>query len=441
MTSLLVRESTIAEHYSVLNTIGCLGPSPAAGFLRAAFSDEETAAMRYIEGRARDLGADARWDHAGNLSLSWPGTSPGFVETGSHLDTVPMGGNYDGAAGAVAGLSAIAAIVTSGEPRTKGLRLRIWRCEESSTYNAACAGSNAAFGLLPAHALENRFRGRTLAEAMAGQGVDVAAVRAGKPSIPVEERDEILGLYELHIEQGNLLEVEHVTTGIITSIRGSRRFRVRISGEFDHSGATPMGVEYRQDANLAMAYMHVRLDERCAAARRRGEDVVSTVGVINSNREWNEADPRVYQNAVPKVSGFAYFCFDVRSSSNATLERYSEEARTVILDTARELRVNAEVEQIGGAGALEATDSRLREILTRAAAQAGISSREMPSGALHDAAIVGSQLQSSGERIPVGMIFIPCRRGKSHCPEELASSSDIAAGATVLANAMLEVAR
>jgi len=435
-----ISESSVAEHYKVLNKLGCLGADPSAGFLRAAYSNEETEAIRYIEHKAIELGAQSSWDKLGNLSLSWPGTSAEFVETASHLDTVPRGGNFDGAAGVVSGLLAIEAIIKSKQPRSAGLRLRVWRAEESSTFNIVYIGSLSAFGQLNPKFLSNVFRGVTLEEAMKSQGADPTVVRNKIPTISQQEIDSIRAHIELHIEQGNMLEINNVDVGIVTSIRAPRRYRVVLRGEFDHSGATPMGTEYRRDVNLALAHILVRLDLLCSTELQRNADLVQTAGVINSSRDFNESHPLVYSNAVPKVSGFGYFCLDIRSADVIFLNEYCARVEKLVLDIAEKFRVSAEIELIGSSEPLQALAPNIQNAAEAAARALNVSTLRMPSGAGHDAAVVGAQRRSSGETVPVGMLFIPCRGGKSHCPEEYASHAAIAKGASVLAGALYSLA-
>lgn len=428
-----VTAQEIERYYEELERIGRL--EPGRGYLRAAFSDEETAAMRHIERLGAELGGRSRWDAIGNLVLEWEGASGAFLECASHLDTVPQGGNFDGAAGVVAGLAAIAALRQTSPRTAYGMRLRVWRGEESSTFNATYAGSLGALGRFNIKQLANKFRGLSLEDAIRSQGGDLELLRRGDRTISQAELDSIAGHVELHIEQGNVLEVRGIDLGIVTSIRGPRRLKVILRGEFDHSGATPMGVEYRRDVNLALAYMLVELDRLGSERLRTGDDLVQTVGVINSNREFNEQLSGVYQNAVPKVSGFGYFCLDIRSSSKAVLQDYSAAAERVILEVAEKFRVRAEIELIGSSLPLESLDPRLQNALENAASSLGISSMRMPSGAGHDAAILGAEKRSDGLNVPVAMLFIPCRGGKSHCPEEYTSYDAIAKGASVIAAA------
>jgi hydantoinase/carbamoylase family amidase len=435
--TLLVPPQVIAAHYEVLHHIGNLGPRLEDGFLRAGYSDEETQAMKHFESKGRELGLLSRWDGAGNLFLEYPGRSPEFVETASHLDTVPNGGNFDGAAGVTAGFAAIQALLSSGAALRRGVRLRIWRNEESATFNSLYTGSLGAFGQYNCKSLANRFGGRTLEEAMRSQGVNPSHFSGGKPTLSKDEIDRIGAHIELHIEQGNLLETTRKQIGVVTSIRGSWRAWFFLTGSFDHSGATPMGAHFRRDVNLAMAKMHVGLDMLAHAELAKERDLVQTVGVINSSSEFNANYPELHQNALTKVSGFGYFSLDIRSADNAFHRSYCTKAEAFLSRIAEEHGITLRMQPISVVPAVEALDSGIQSALEHSCRELGCSHQRMPSGAGHDAAVVARQKKSDGSSIPVGMIFIPCRGGKSHCVEEFASCEDIARGASVLAHTML----
>lgn len=421
--------------YERLDNIGCLGPIPSAGFLRAGYSKEESAAIDLVQQHANGLGLRCEFDEIGNFSATTTSESGRYVEFASHLDTVPYGGNFDGAAGVVAGLDAIRQIVGSAIRLKHGLRLRIWRLEEGSTFNAVCMGSRSAFGLSQHSILEHVFSDKTLRQAMISQGFNPAVIEEGRKTIGQSEIDSILAHFELHIEQANVLEVEEMDIGIVSSIRGPRRTRITIEGRFDHSGGTPMGTEYRSDANLAMAYMQVRLDQLFASQQAEAQGLVQTIGVINSNRAINESDARVYQTAPPKISGFGYFIFETRGSVSAIRDRYHAEALGLIKRTAEEFKVAVNISELNASDGIESLNDDLQRCLEQSCKETELRWRAITSGAMHDAAIVAGLKQSNGAAVPTGMIFIPCRQGISHSPDEFTSLDAIAKGACVLAGA------
>ncbi|OIQ03043.1 MAG: hypothetical protein AUK36_05890 [Zetaproteobacteria bacterium CG2_30_59_37] len=433
-----VSASIISGHYEALDKIGNLGPG--RGFLRAAWSDEESAAMRLIEDAALAAGLNSRWDAVGNLIVETPGEFPTWVETGSHMDTVPGGGNYDGAAGVVAGLQALLVVHASGVALKRGLRLRVWRCEESSTFGVVSAGSRAAFGLLGSEVLGNVWQGTSLAHAIRGQGGDPRYIADGRPSIPASERDGIAACLEMHIEQGRVLEAGGFDIGVVSSIRGSVRRWVKLKGAFDHSGATPMGHAWRKDVNLAMAYMQVRLDELIRREIGAGKDIVQTIGVVNSNRHVNETLPGFYDNAVAKVSGSGYFSHEVRGCRADEVREFVEQAEQTIRQTAEEFGITVVLDEFSQLAGIEHLDDSLQTLLGDCCRMRGLRHTTLPSGAWHDAAVVSQVQRGDRRKIPVGMLFVPCHQGVSHSPAEYASPEQLAVGATVLADAMLGLA-
>ena len=423
----------IEGHFTALSRIGNLGESMDMGFTRPAWSDEETAAIDYIIGEAEKSGFKAEFDSLGNAFISYNSDAcEQCVQVGSHLDTVVRGGLFDGAAGIVAGLEALSSLANSGRPLQKRLQLVIWRGEESGSYGAALKGSKAAFGLLPSSALQARFQGQTLEEAITKQGYSAENIRLRKPSINQLQIDSIAAHIELHIEQGAKLELDGDDIGIVTSIRGPRRMRVMLRGEAAHSGSTPMGSAYRKDANLAMAQIHVQLDLLAQEKLAEGADLVQTIGVINSDRDFNREHPEIYECGITKVCPFAYFTLDIRSSTKTFLDSYSQSAKYIIEDISRAVGVEAEIAELGSSEPLELLDPALQELAEEAAKNLGYPAQRLASGAGHDVQIVAQQKKSSGEAVPSLLLFIPCRLGISHSPREWTSSEAVKKGADVI---------
>ncbi len=428
-----VKTEFIREHYQILDKLGNLGETQDKGFLRAGYSPEEQAAINYFADKCRALGLTCRYDEIGNFSAETKSESGKYIEFGSHVDTVPFGGNYDGLAGVVAGFEAIKAHVSSSSRLLHGLRLRIWRLEESSTYNLSCFGSKAAFGQMNASSLDNIFSGTPLKNAISNSGYDPEVIVQKRRTISQGELDSILAHFELHIEQANVLELNHNEIGIVTSIRGPKNIRFEIEGDFGHSGGTPLGRPYRRDANLAMAYMHVRLDELIKSYIKRGHDIIHTVGIINSQKSENEKDFRIYNSSPAKICGFSYFVLNVRAADEALRESYLEDVQTLLLKTAEEFGVTINSRVTNESAGVKQIAEANQQALETACRNTGVKYQFLASGAMHDCAVLGQQKNSKGENIPVGMIFIPCKAGISHSPAEFAEYSDIAKGANVLA--------
>jgi N-carbamoyl-L-amino-acid hydrolase len=435
MHSLATLTKRIQERFEKLERIGNLGSRREDGFDRPAWSDAETAAMKYIQGIAEKAGMAPFWDGVGNLFLTTPGHGEEFVQVGSHLDTVPSGGNYDGAAGIVCGLEAMIPLKPMWERLNRKLQLVIWRGEESASFNAVCKGSEAAFGVCGPDILKHTNRGLSLHEAIKAQGFDPSFIAEGKATLGPERKKKIASYIELHIEQAKRLETDGVPIGVVSSIRGTVRLRVEVSGEANHSGGTPMGIRYRKDANLALAYMQVGMHEACSHALEKGLDLVQTVGIVNTDGDFNRKQPRISSNSLTKVSPYGYFAVDIRSNNEAFLAEYVKEVKKIILDRANRFNVRVKITEILRLAPVEKLDPAVQHSMEASCRDLKIPFIEMPSGAIHDAAVVANQ------GIPVGMIFIPCRAGISHNPAEYASPEDLARGAQVLSNVLYRLAR
>ena len=400
----------INRHFSVLEKIGNLGSFRGAGFLRASWSDEETAAMEYIKTVGQDAGMRAVYDGVGNLYLTTPGPASEVVQVGSHLDTVPQGGLFDGGAGIVAGLEAMLALREYWSNTVRRLQLVVWRGEESATFGAVCKGSQAAFGQNDPNILLKQFEGRTLEQAIQAQGFDPSYIAQQQPALSPQQIDAIAAYLELHIEQARRLEINQNDIGIVTSVRGTIRFRVVVIGEAAHSGGTPMGVTYRKDANLAMAYMQVELDRLAHKALTEGHDLVQTIGVLNTDRDFNTQNPQIYENSMTKVSPYGYFTIDIRSNNLTFLENYAAQTQAVIEGVGPRFAVLVKVQRIGFLPPIEVLDGKLQELAEDACRRLKYPYEMMPSGAIHDVAVVAAQKRSDGTAISGALIFYSLQR-------------------------------
>ena len=346
--SIRINDARFSRHIEVISKIGNLGPRLEDGYTRAAWSDEESKAIEYIRREGLKMGLNARYDNVGNLFLRTKNNSKQVIQVGSHMDTVPNGGTFDGAVGIIVGLESIRSVIEVGLPVDKDLELVIWRGEESATYNFAYKGSKAAFGdRMPSDLLNRTYAGVKLEEAIKKQGFDPSYIMLNKPTLMQADIDKIRGHFEVHIEQANKLEQDGDEIGIVTSIRGGNRLRIEVSGSFDHSGATPMGIKYRHDANLAIGYMQVELDKLLTMFQNKGFDLVQTIGVLNSDKEYNAQNPIVYENTLTKVSGFGYFYLDVRSNSRKQRDDYTTEVKKTIQNVADQLRIKVKINRYG----------------------------------------------------------------------------------------------
>jgi N-carbamoyl-L-amino-acid hydrolase len=389
------------------------------GVTRPSYSDVETAALKVIEDGAKAAGLATRYDPAANLVIEMPSATPGKPAywMGSHLDSVPEGGNYDGLAGVVAGLMCLAKAKRLGVALQRPLAVLGLRGEESAWFGKPYIGSYALFGKLNAKDLERKHRdtGRPLGEYLEKVGADVRRIAAGEPLVDAQA----IGSYlELHIEQGPIMVAREAPVGVVTGIRGNlRHLAAHCRGAAGHSGAVPRWL--RKDAVFALAELLMRLDENWQALNSRGVDLVVTSGIVGT-------DPR--EHSISRIPGEVQFSLEIRSQTLETLEAFYqlvlveaggiEKARGVKFDFGE--RVLSEPGLIDREWA-----QRLRRICTAL----HYPYIDIPSGAGHDAA----NFANAG--IPSGMIFIRNDMG-SHNPDEKMDLNDFLMGAEVLYQAV-----
>ena len=339
-------------------------------------------------------------DAFGNVIGRWEGADPSLpaVMFGSHADSVPNGGNYDGALGILAAIETLQSLKEDGFCPEHPLEAVLFMCEESSRFGAATLGSRAMLGELSvddAKRLADK-NGATLYETLKGRNLDPDAL--GKTLYT----GNVKAFFEVHIEQGKVLEHEKKSVGIVTGIAAPTRFRVKLQGNADHSGATPMAL--RHDAACAAAEI-VLAAERFAAAEQE-PPAVATVGVL-------QIAPGV-MNVIP---GGAALGVDIRSIDAATKKRVAENLKDAVSEICGRRGVAFEIVPISDERPVAIRPSVL-DFLDGICREDGCSYMRLPSGAGHDA-------MHWAERVPTGMLFIPCRDGVSHNPEEYAAPEDI----------------
>jgi hydantoinase/carbamoylase family amidase len=389
-----------------LDQLARIGGDDAGGVTRLAWSPELFASYDWVGERMRGLGLDVETDAAGNLIGRWPAGAGSAVLVGSHLDTVPSGGRFDGVLGVVAAVHAVRLLMDEGFAPERPLWLVAFMDEEGARFDAALFGSRAFTGA-DVSDLGNRTdtAGKTLRAAMTAAGYDLDRV-------PEAGRIGDVGAYlELHIEQGPVLEVEGRDIGVVTSIVGLRGYRVRLRGEANHAGTTPMRL--RRDAFAGAA--RVALELRDAA--RRSDDVTANVGRIT-----------VEPGGANVVPGLAEFTIDVRSTTPAGIAELERLVEETVARIAAEERVEAELWQTFALDPLE-LDPKLVETVERAASAEGARAKRMPSGAGHDAMVIG-------RHVPAAMLFVPSRGGISHSPDEYSYPAHVELGMRVLAEAL-----
>jgi allantoate deiminase len=389
--------------------LGAIGETPE-GMYRFMYDAAWQRARDTLLDWIRDAGLEARVDAVGNVFGRLPGSGDGVVLTGSHVDTVPSGGKYDGALGVVGGLAALAALRAHGTPTTT-LEVVALCEEESSRFPANFFGTRAMLGLI-APDEPGRLRdadGVLLADAMREAGLDPAAVATA-------ERHDLTAFLELHIEQGRVLADEGVDVGLVEVIPGIAWETITVRGRQDHAGATPM--DLRKDALQAAAQM---ARDITVAVEQEGRPAVATTG------RWT-----VEPGQPSIVPGLARFSLDLRHPDLAVRDRLLAQVHRICTDVAQ--RHGVEVDVVRDKDEEPATmDESLLEVLRGSAEACGASWRRMPSGAGHD-----SQLMAS--RVPTAMVFVPSVEGRSHTPAEHTSPEDCARGASVLATALHRLA-
>jgi N-carbamoyl-L-amino-acid hydrolase len=385
-----------------------VGGTAKGGVNRQALSPEDGRARALLASWAEARGFAVSSDAIGNLFIRRDGSERGAapVMTGSHLDSQPTGGRFDGAYGVLAGFEVLEALEDAGIATRRPVELVAWTNEEGSRFQPGCMGSMVYSGrmkLEDALAVADR-SGTTVAAALDGLGLAGLALR----------RPEVAAYVEAHIEQGPLLEAEGRTIGAVTGIQGCRWFAVDIAGEEAHAGTTPMAP--RKDALKAALAIVAAID----AATADSEDRVRfTVGRF----EVAPGSP----NTVP---GRVFFTVDLRHPEAAVLTRLGDLVAPLAAEHRRGCAVRVTETFTSPPVAF---DERVVGRVAAAAASLGLEHRRMVSGANHDARFLA-------DLCPTGMIFVPCERGVSHNEAENAKPADLAAGARVLAQVLRELA-
>lgn len=417
MTMVAQTDAELAQRlFDAVAAISGEGP----GMSRESYGEGEDRAMAVIAGIAAELGFACEVDVYSNLWMRLPEDERDAppVVIGSHLDSVPHGGNFDGLAGVVAGMLVLARYRGRAHAAPP-LRVLALRGEESAWYGKAYIGSLTLLGQLPASALEmpHRSGGRTLGDALKRTGLDLDAVKAGRALV---KPGDISAYLELHIEQGPVMTARGWPVTAVTGIRGNLRHNVvRCIGEAGHSGAVPRWL--RKDAVLAVAELLSRMDEHWRVLLQMGMDLVMTSGIFTTPPE---------SHAVSVIPGEVRFSYEIRSQDAATMERFydltREECRAI--EASRGVRFEF-TQRIDTAPA--AMDPGWIARFGEAAQRIGQPLEQIPSGAGHDAAVFANA------GIPSAMLFVRNEHG-SHNPDEAMEIADFLKGVDVLAEAVAD---
>ncbi len=383
------------------------GGTPKGGIRRLTLSEEDKRVRDWFKAACEKLGCVVHVDEVGNMFAIRPGRDNTLppIAMGSHLDTQPTGGKFDGVLGVLGALEAMRTMVEAGYETHAPLAIANWTNEEGSRFAPAmlCSGVHAGV-FTPDFAWSRTDRdGVTLGEALDAIGYR-GAEKAGSRRFQA--------MFELHIEQGPILEAEGKEIGVVLGVQGMRWYEVTVTGQDAHTGATPMHL--RRNALLGTARMIDRIDA-IAQANLPG---VATVGLIE-----NRPNSR---NVIP---GEVFFTVDLRHPDEAALDRMEQAFRAALAEVMEPLGLACDEKRIWSSPAVR-FNQELIACVREGAARSGFSTRDMTSGAGHDAAYTARVM-------PTTMIFVPCAGGVSHNEAESSTRAQCAAGAQVLLNAVL----
>jgi allantoate deiminase len=396
-----------------IETINGFNATPGNGITRLTFSQEYQGAVTYVVDELKQIGADISIGPAGNVRARVHGSDGRgpAVMMGSHLDTVAHGGQFDGVVGVATALEAARAIVEDQIEHRLPVDVVIFAEEEGSRFSRGLLGSSIWTGQIDPDQLATFKDDRNISylEAMAQAGISVDDDHTLKPS-------DIRAMLEVHIEQGAVLEKRGHRIGLVEAIAGIRQLDITIKGVADHAGTTPM--EERSDALQAAARIIIAVDE---IAKNTGPHAVATVGRILCNP--------AQINVIP---GLVRFSIDVRNPNRALLESAVSKICRTVAEVCRERKLDVEIDRLAEAEpvALSPTIIALLEKKTR---KENTAPYRMISGAGHDTALVAGLAEA-------GMIFVPSRDGRSHCPQEHTRIEDIALGCQILLDTVVELA-
>ncbi len=399
---------------SEVETLAAFSDAEAPAVTRVVFTPTDLKARAWVISRCEEAGLNVRQDAIGNIFARWSGADPSApaVGTGSHIDAIPNAGKYDGVVGVLGGLEAIRALQRSGFRPKNSLELLVFATEEPTRFGIGCLGSRLLSGTLSADAAA-KLKDRD------GESVDEVRRKAG---LSGNLRDVKLptGYYkafvELHIEQGTLLERAQTPLGIVLSIAAPASLRISLEGAGGHAGGVLM--PDRKDALCAAAELILAVE---SAARSSGApDTVATVGVCE-----------VFPGAVNSIPSLVSMTLDIRDTDLARRDGVMQVIERAWQNNAAKRGVSIQSELLN-ADAPADCDPEVRAALADSCRKHGFPFLEMVSRAYHDSLFMS--------RIaPTGMLFIPCRNGYSHRPDEYASLEDIARGALVLAEALAKL--
>jgi len=396
---------------SEIEMLASFSDAEAPAVTRIVFSSADLKARAWLKSVCEESGLSVRYDAIGNTFVRWSGPDPEapVVGTGSHIDAIPNAGKYDGVVGVLGGLEAIRALQRSGFRPRNSIELLVFTAEEPTRFGIGCIGSRMLSGTLSVDAARKLTdkEGATVDEVRSRAGFSGELDTVGLP------KDYYKAFVELHIEQGPLLERERIPLGVVTKIAAPASLNVLIEGSGGHAGGVLM--PDRRDALCAAAELILALEN---AAKSSGAiDTVATVGICE-----------VFPGAVNSIPSQARVSVDIRDTDlnrrDSVMQTLAEACQSIALR--RQVSIKADLLNADAPGDC---DPLLVDALSQSCRKLGYKFLPMVSRAYHDSLFMG--------RIaPAAMLFIPCRNGYSHRPDEYASPDDIVRGTLVLAETL-----
>ncbi|WP_027132991.1 Zn-dependent hydrolase [Geminicoccus roseus] len=389
-----------------------IGATPKGGCNRQTLTDLDKQGRELFQSWVEAIGCTVEVDEMGNMFARRAGKRDDLppVVIGSHLDTQPTGGKFDGVAGVLCGLEVLRTLHDAGYETDHPVMVVNWTNEEGSRFSPAMLSSGVwaqAFTKEWAYGIKDR-DGKSFGDELARIGF-----KGDRPCQPADWKCH----FELHIEQGPILEAEDKQIGVVTGVQGIRWLDVTITGKESHAGSTPM--PRRKDALVAASKVITALDE---IARRHAPAAVATVGEIKI------AKPS--RNVIP---GEVWFTVDLRHPDSATVDAMEEELRQAVGSACERDGLPSNVERLWDSPPVQFHPDCI-DAVEAAAKEAGYAYRKLVSGPGHDSAY-------TARHVPTSMIFIPCKDGLSHNEEESAKPEDLAAGCEVMLRAVLTMAQ
>jgi allantoate deiminase len=397
-----------------LEAINAFNATPGKGITRFTFSKDYQGALSYVVEELHRIGVKSCFAPGGNLRGRLAGLDPSgpSVMMGSHLDSVAQGGRFDGTAGVVAALEAARAIREEDLPHRLPIDLVVFAEEEGGRFGWGLLGSSAWSGrITPGQLAQIKDReGVSYLEAMERAGIKVL-------DSSTLNSDSLKAMLELHIEQGSILESRNAVIGVVEAIVGIKQVIVTIEGSADHAGTTPMNL--RRDAMQGAARIIAAVE---TVARQEGEGGVATVGQVF-------CEP----GQVNVIPGLVRFSVDVRHSHESRLKAMAAAVAYLAENQSKARNLRCHIEVKAEAEPVEMS-AKIRDLIEKVAREKGVEPIRMASGAGHDTGIIAKISDA-------GMIFVPSQAGRSHCAEEFTKVEDIALGAEILLDTVLELAK